>query len=384
MNLQVTIGKLKIAFSLLFCLVLNPFFNFGQGRKLSEGAEISVLTCDVGNEMHTLYGHTAIRVKDPAYLMDEVFNYGYFDFSTPNFLLKFTKGNLKYFVATDRFENFSPEYVYNQRGVYEQKLNLSQAQKQAIFDDLLKVLSSDERFYTYKFIDRNCTSMVADLLNKHLDGKISIKVSDSNKTYRVILYGYLDKHFYEKLGINIMFGLKTDKVFNHIYLPLQLMEGIKLSKNNGQKLSDSVNVINIESAPEVPVSLWNNCYTYLVVLLLVVLINKKSIYLTYFILMGCLGIFLFSMGFISLHNELSMNYNILLFNPLLLLLVYSVLSNKRGFTLKASYVILGILGIYVFMMLNKVHFLLFLPMIITNAFLVGRLIVRTKKELAGS
>ena len=35
-----------------------------QPETLSEKAEISVLTCGTANEMHTLFGHTALRIKD--------------------------------------------------------------------------------------------------------------------------------------------------------------------------------------------------------------------------------------------------------------------------------------------------------------------------------
>ena len=62
-----------------------------QIKTLSEKAEISVLNCGLGNESYSLYGHTALRVKDTSQNLDIVFNYGTFDFNTSNFILKFVK-----------------------------------------------------------------------------------------------------------------------------------------------------------------------------------------------------------------------------------------------------------------------------------------------------
>ena len=364
--------KLKTVILLtLFLLSTNK--NFGQ--TLSPNATVSVLTCDSGDELYSLFGHTALRFADPENRIDAVFNYGYFDFATPNFYLKFVKGDLKYFVAVDKYEDFLAEYIYFQRGVYEQKLNLSDVQKQKIFDELNAVLAFDKKFYTYKFIDRNCTTMIVDVLNKNLTSPINTKISDAEKTNRTILYGYLNSHFYENLGINIMFGSKTDKDFDHIFLPLQLMEGIKKSKNNNQVLCNKTDIVNIKSAPETSFSITNSWMLYVLVLACVAFINKKPVYLTYWVLNGILGIFLFTVGFISLHNELSFNINILLFNPLYLFLVYFIVNNNLQLVRKTVLVILGILLIYVLLLVNEVHFLMFIPFILANAILLRRVYV---------
>ena len=54
--------------------------------KLSGKAEISILTCDPGKELYSSFGHTAIRIIDPVLGFDKVYNYGTFDFATPNFI----------------------------------------------------------------------------------------------------------------------------------------------------------------------------------------------------------------------------------------------------------------------------------------------------------
>src|SRR5690606_36976175 len=99
------VQKFLLFFTLLLCTAVT-----GQSVKLSENAEVSILTCGLGNEMYSLFGHTAIRIADPEQNFDVVYNYGAFDFNMPNFFAKFSKGDLQYFVTSDSFEDFIYSY----------------------------------------------------------------------------------------------------------------------------------------------------------------------------------------------------------------------------------------------------------------------------------
>ena len=140
----------KTLFILFFLL---SFIGFSQSLPLSKEAKISVLTCGLGNETYSYFGHTGIRVLDPGNNFDVVYNYGTFDFRTPNFVLKFAKGDLQYFVIVHSFPEFIDEYNNEKRSVFEQELLVSQDVKQKLFDNLNTTLASEDRFYTYKFIE---------------------------------------------------------------------------------------------------------------------------------------------------------------------------------------------------------------------------------------
>jgi hypothetical protein len=312
-----------------------------------------------------------------------VYNYGYFDFRTPNFYLKFVKGDLQYFVAVDNFENFMPEYEYYQRGVYEQTLNFNQSQKQKIFDDLTSVLASENRFYTYKFIDRNCTTMVLDVLLKNASIDLSLDIEGKNQTNREILYGYLDNHFFEKLGINVIFGAKPDADFSKIFLPKQLLGGLSKSKINGNKLVSDYKVLNIQSAEPV-FSVWNNIYVFCLFFVLIVIVNKKWLQTTYLIIVGLLGLVLLSVGFYSFHEEVSYNYNAMLFNPIYLVLVLFLYQKNFYMVRNTIIVLIGILFFYTLYILNKPFLLIFVPIIITNLILVYRIYHLNNKHLEGN
>ena len=57
-------------------LLLSSIYNsFAQNVILSKKASVSVMTCGLGNEVYSLFGHTAIRVCDSENNLDIVYNY---------------------------------------------------------------------------------------------------------------------------------------------------------------------------------------------------------------------------------------------------------------------------------------------------------------------
>lgn len=348
-------------------------------NKLSDKAFITLLTCGPGNELYSVFGHTAIRVYDPATNFDVVYNFGAFDFDTPNFYGKFVKGDLQYFVSTGSYKDFVYTYVYYDRDVYEQVLNLTQEQAQAIADDLNSILLSDERFYTYKFIHRNCTTMVADIINKHTPGSISLKNSDSGMTYREIIYSRLtDHHFYENLGIHLTFGYPTDTESQKLFLPNELMEGVGNTVTQNGPLAKETTTVYAASG-EKPVSLWNNIYTLIAACIILIAVSHKQLVQRSFLaIFGLLGIFFGFVHFYSLHSELVQNYNVLLINPLFLALLYFAIAGKRKAVKWLAYACITMLALYTLFMLNKPHLLIVSPLIVLTGVMLLRILKSNK------
>jgi hypothetical protein len=360
----------KINLSVL--IFLSSIVVSAQLAPLSPKATVSVLTCATGNESYSLFGHTAVRIADPEQFLDVVYNYGAFDFSTPNFVAKFAKGDLQYFVVADSFSEFIGRYQYEGRSVYEQKLRLSLPLKQQLFDQLNKTLQSEERFYTYKFIDRNCTTMVVDLLNQTIGTKAITKKDATKKTYREVLFPYFKNHFYEQLGTSSIFGTKVDQKATTLFLPFDLLESLKITKYKNEPLSEPV-VSLLTVAPTTPHSWWNNAYTYGAFLLLLVFWKKRSVGLLFLTVMGILGLFFLFMGWYSLHPELANNYNVLLFNPTLLVLVFFVLQKNIKAIKWLSYVNWGCFLLYTIVLINKAPFWFLLPLIGVTSLVVYRI-----------
>ncbi|WP_432222991.1 DUF4105 domain-containing protein [Flavobacterium sp. TMP13] len=359
---------------------MSFYSGFSQNIALTDQAKISVLTCGTGNESYSLFGHTAIRVQDSIHALDVVYNYGAFDFRTPNFVAKFAKGNLQYFAIANSFSDFLSNYTDEKRSVYEQQLEINSAEKQQIFDNLNHTLLSNERFYTYKFIDKNCTSMVVDLINKSLGSTVIVKKGDLETTYRSVLFPYFEGHFYERLGTSIIFGMKVDEKATRIFLPFELKSSLAKTNYKNEKLAGKSEVL-LSFEKEVNTSMWNNWYTYLVILALILVLNKKAIDFTYLTGMGLLGVFFIVMGFYSDHQELAFNYNVLLFSPIVLILIVFAIFHKRSLVYKTVLLQIVILLIYGIFIASKAHFIIVLPLLLTTLIILVRIAVRNAKRI---
>lgn len=371
--------KIKVLTLLLLTLLSVSVKTFAQ-TQLSHQANISLITCGPGNELYSVFGHTAIRVYDPSTRFDVVYNFGTFDFDTPNFYPKFVKGDLQYYASASSYYDFVSAYQYYNRDVFEQVLNLSPQQKQGIANELADILSSDRRFYTYKFIDRNCTTMVADILNKYITPGISLKNTDTGLTYRKILHNRVKNHFFEDFGINLAFGYPTDKVSEKLFLPDELMQGVNNTKTSLGPLAKST-VTVYKATEEKPSFSFNSIYTFCVLcLLLAALTGKKLFQRSFLAIAGLMGIFLCALGFYTSHPELMYNYNALLLNPLFLILLYFIFAGKTKAILMTSYISLAFIAIYIILLLNKPHIVLMLPLIALTIITLIRIIISVKKE----
>jgi hypothetical protein len=130
-----------------------------------------------------------------------------------------------------------------------------------------------------------------------------------------------------------------------------------------------------------PRSWWNNFYTYGLLLGFILLMNRKIINQIYFLLMGVLGLFFFFVGFYSSHHELGYNYNILLFNPALLVLLYFWYVDKKKWIYNLSLFNLLSLVVYLFMMINKAHLLIVSPLLITSAVVLVKLALKNRRKI---
>ena len=362
----------KILSSLFLILSLS---SFSQNSSLSDKAAVSIFTCGRGDELYTTFGHTAIRIKDDKSNLDIVFNYGAFNFNTENFYLKFIKGDLQYFINATSYDEFIYEYKMENREVIEQTLDFSTEQKEKLFDLLQSSLYSEERSYTYKFIDRNCTTMVVEKINKMIGKDLLKKVDDTTISYRKLLYPYFENHFYYKLGINIIFGAKTDNNAEKLFLPSELMHSLNKVIINGKPLAIKTETIVNGSKLKSEFSFVNSIYFIILLLLIIAIFNNKKIFLTYLFISGLLGLFLSLVGLYSFHKEVLWNYNVLLFNPLFLILPF-LKSKSYRIIIKTC---LLLLSIYLIMLITKPNLLLMMPFIFVKYYILWKLLKFERK-----
>ena len=350
----------------LFFLVLISSVALSQNQQLSEKSEVSIFTCDRGAELYSTFGHTALRIQDPLNALDIVYNYGYFDFRTENFYLKFVKGDLQYFMNASSYDDFVFEYQLDRRKVIEQTLNLPLAKKQELFTELNKSLLSDERYYTYKFIHRNCTTMIVDKINGLYGKKEIQKVDNKSISYRTLLYPYFENYFWYKFGINIVFGAKTDQKATQLFLPIELLHSLDKAKIDGKPIVTNKQTVVEGDSIQPKFSFFNSIYLIVVILLILLIINRRPLFISYLFLCGLMGVFLCLIGLYSEHVELLYNYNTLLFNPLFILIPFA----RDNFLKKLNLAGLILLLLYCIIIITKPHLMIMLPFIVAHLYMM--------------
>lgn len=154
-----------------FLLILILFLTVQpkvQSQSLGPQSQVSILTCNPGKDVYSMYGHTAIRITDHDQNLDVVFNYGVFSFDSPNFLYRFAKGQTDYLMIGQKFSSFIPEYEEDKRSVYKQVLNLSPEGKNQLFQALVKNSLPENRMYRYNFFMDNCATRVRDMIERKI------------------------------------------------------------------------------------------------------------------------------------------------------------------------------------------------------------------------
>src|SRR4051812_18996704 len=113
---------------LLFFIFIS-YSSFAQNQQLSDQAKISIITCGpYQGELYSAFGHSAIRIYDPVLKIDDAYNYRIFDFNQPHFYLNFARGYLYYKLGVHDYQAFKNYYIFHNRYIHEQVLNVTQKQ----------------------------------------------------------------------------------------------------------------------------------------------------------------------------------------------------------------------------------------------------------------
>lgn len=214
------------------CLLLAflfPLFLQAQPR-LSPLAEIRVITCGpYQGELYSAFGHSAIRVIDPASGLDILYNYGVFNFNQPNFYLNFAKGHLNYRLDEGEYQRFVDSYIKDDRFVHEQILNLNIDQSNKIFEFLQWNALPENMYYRYDYFYDNCATRIRDALKQILGEELTFDESHITTEYSIrdLCDIFLTQQKWGDLGIDICLGVPMDKKATpdmYMFLP-EYLEG---------------------------------------------------------------------------------------------------------------------------------------------------------------
>lgn len=313
--------------------------------------QISVLTCERGDELYASFGHSAIRVVDGRSGTDEVYNYGTFQFSDPEFYSKFVRGKLPYYLDKGSYRDFMSTYIAEKRSVKEQVLQLSSEEESGIRSYLENNLLPENRAYPYDFLFDNCATRVRDLFPEVLGaGFYYADILDGKKaSYRNAINQYLaDKHW-ERFGINLLLGSKVDSLMTDegsMFLPHFLYKGLSESMNHGKRLVKEERALL--TYEHVPKGSWNGAMWAMVGVLLITVLSylvrpfaylKRIVRFVILFSTGLLGCLMLFMWLGTAHESCANNFNILWAFPANVAIAF--MANKKGYFLKL-YALAGI------------------------------------------
>ena len=327
---------------LLFLLLIACFMPLAaQVSTLSGDAKISLLTvAPSDDDVYTLYGHTGLRVDDPYRGIDKVFNYGIFDFSKPNFLYRFTKGETDYRLGVTDFPYFMMEYNMRGSTVIEQVLDLTPEEKQKIWDALLVNMQPENQVYRYNFFFDNCATRPAAIIEQNLNGTLQIGTPDSALTFRDMINECTKNHPWQTFGCDLALGSPTDRLVTPNeaqFLPLYLLNSYRnatVTNPDGSKrrlTSAAIPLTSFAPEKEEITASWLTpnvcCWAFFALILAITIIEARR--KTYFRLVDCLlfglygigGVVLYFLCFISTHPSIWPNWSIIWLQPFNLLAV---------------------------------------------------------------
>lgn len=307
---------------------------------MEERLTASLITCYPGPEVYELVGHEAIRIvgiDHSGMAVDSVWNFGVFDFNSPNFIYRFCKGETDYMLWGCPYSWFIPQYIDRGSRVIEQRLNFTPEETQTL-RRLLQINSLPQnRTYRYNYVRDNCSTRVADIVEAAVyPRQIIYPDSLTFGSFRQAMRYYHRNYPWYQFGIDLALGGGIDlPIDSHeeMFAPLLLMKKMEGARfDDGESVVAGEEVLNPGREQSVlgPTPIWLSPMAFSIIMLAVSLavaffeLRKKRIVRwwnsLFFIVLGLTGVVVWFLVFFSSHDSTSPNLLFLWANPLQLVL----------------------------------------------------------------
>lgn len=339
-----------LSLTLFFCTLGSIFPQAIQAQTMvqkqavppttEDSIRFSLLTCGAGEEIYSLFGHTAIRYENFTRGIDAVFNYGIFSFNTPNFILRFTLGETDYQLGVTSYKQFAYEYTWTGRDVWQQTLNLNAEEKKKLLALLEENYLPQNRIYRYNFFYDNCATRPRDQIERAVQGTLEyaddMTSFQTGISFRDIVHQYTIGHSWARFGIDLCLGSQADKDISRrqmMFAPFYLKDFLaKAQLKNAQGMErplvssedhiiQSPQQTSTEEAPS-PLQTAFLLFTIVTIATAYGIYRRKSLWLLdllLFLAAGVAGCILAFLASFSQHPAVSPNYLLFLFHPLHLL-----------------------------------------------------------------
>lgn len=302
-----------------------------------EELTVSIVTCAPGPDVYELCGHAAIRIRSAV--MDSVWNYGIFDFTSPNFIYRFCKGETDYMVYGYQFERFMPAYVRRGSKVTEQVLDLTQEEVRKLRSILQIESRPENRVYRYNYVRDNCATRPWKRITQAADREIVLPDTLYHPTFRSEMRHFHRNYPWYQFGIDLVLGSGLDYPLDRdedTFAPPVLAAKLAEGTIGDSPLVKATNVIfpGIDDAT-LPPTPWYLTPMAVGIVMLLLSIGTMFVYIIkgkiwrwwiflYFLTAGVAGCIVAFLIFCSEHEATSPNVLIFWLNPLQLIVAVGI------------------------------------------------------------
>ncbi len=318
-------------------LVLGLLSLLAASSSAASPPRIAVMTMQPGEIFFERFGHDAIVVVDPRTGEATSYNFGFFDMDEPGFAGRFALGDMQYYLVALPLQQDLSYYREVGRGVKLQWLDLPPEQAQALAEALAERAKPENARYRYDYFTSNCSTQVRDALDAAMGGALKSQMVGRSRgnTFRSEAVRLASPALWMWLGFDIGLGPYADvpmSRWEEAYVPMRLADSLDEAKNSaGRPLVQSEQVLVphriAPEPPERPRRWWPWLLAGLSVAAAILLVAPRrprlvaALALPLWLACGVVGaVLVFLWGFTE-HHAAWANRNLLLFNPLCLLLI---------------------------------------------------------------
>ncbi len=219
--------------ALLFVLAITTNIAIAQ-QPQAPGAnlDVALLTFGPGSEVWERFGHNAILVRDRSNGAENLYNYGIFDFDQEDFFLNFARGRMTYRMAVDNLADDLPMYRAEGRWIVEQDLNMTAAQRAGLAAFLEWNARPENSQYRYEYFTDNCSTRVRDALDAALGGALKAQTIAPSRgfTYRMDTLRLMRPEAALMVAMDAGLGPFADRKLSYwdeSFVPMELMQHLR-------------------------------------------------------------------------------------------------------------------------------------------------------------
>lgn len=202
-----------------------------QGPAPGSDLSVSLITVGAGPLVYEMFGHNAIRIRDPGRGLDVSYNWGMFDTGEEGFFWRFLLGDWQYWMAGLSSEGMIAHYVASDRGVVEQELDLTPDQRLRLLGMAEFNARPENAWYRYQYFLDNCSTRVRDALDMVLDGRLRDRFGEvPGETFRFHTRRLTEANALVYVSLDFFMGGRGDRpitAWDEMFIPMMMRDFLR-------------------------------------------------------------------------------------------------------------------------------------------------------------